>query len=115
MVAGDCRHSHLENGMPRTLVETLGRALKATSIPVSAGTQAIQLLREAKRVSIIAIGGAVRYEIKVGDTVNADAALSHYLADGERLDLAIPEGDAKLAVIRATSSLATAVEVTELS
>ena len=101
--------------MPRLNVDPTGWPIKATSIPVSGSTQSIALDKESKRVSIVAVGGAVRYELKTAVTLAANAAESHYLAQDERIDLAVPGGEVRLAVILATGSAATSVEVTELS
>jgi hypothetical protein len=101
--------------MPRTNTDPTGFPLKSTPIAVSGSTQSISLTGESKRVSIAAVGGAVRYELKTAVTLTADAATSHYLGEDQRIDLAVPSGAAKLAVIRATGSAATSVEVTELS
>lgn len=101
--------------MPRTNTDPTGFPLKATPIAVTGATQSISLLAESKRVSITAVGGAIRYELKTAATLTANAATSHYLGQDERLDLSVPAGAAKLAVIRATGSVATSVEVTELS
>lgn len=101
--------------MPRAETNPTGRPLASTPIPVSATSQSIDISAQAKRVSIMAVGGAVRFELKTAVTVVASATTSHYLADGERLDFTRPEGGAKLAVVLASGSSATSVEVTELS
>lgn len=61
-------------------------------------------------ISIVAIGGPVRYKFDAAAT----ATDGFYLQEEERIDISVPEG-ATLNVIRATGSLATSVEVTELS
>jgi hypothetical protein len=75
------------------------------AVSASNATQALT----SQFISIVALGGAVRYRFNAAAT----ATNGFYLQEGERLDIAVPEGTT-LNVIQATDSLATSVEITEL-
>lgn len=101
--------------MPRTNVDPTGIPLNPISIPVSGVSQQVPLMRETKRVSIEAVGGAIRFQLKTAVALSVSAEEGHYIGEGQCKDYAVPGGEVKLAVIRATGSAATSVEVTELS
>jgi hypothetical protein len=93
--------------------DPLGVPTVARQLAVSGASASVALTAACRRVSVVAVGGAMRYAVGVGATT-ANAGTSHYIAAGERLDLAVPEG-ATIAAIRATGDAAgTALEITEL-
>ncbi len=97
----------------RQLVEPLGTATVARRIPASASSDIVTLTSTCKRISIRALGCNMRYITGTG-ALTANAQTSHYIAQDERLDLAVPAG-ASIAAIR--ESLATVngvLEITEL-
>lgn len=75
------------------------------AVSASNATQALT----SQFISIVAVGGAVRFAF---DTAATDTD-GFYLQEGERLDIAVPV-ETTLNVIQATDSSATSVEITEL-
>lgn len=66
-------------------VEPLGRPDVARQVAAGAAAGSVTLTATATRLSIVARGADLRF------AVNATAtAASHYIADGERLDIAVP-------------------------
>lgn len=95
-------------------VETIKQALVARQLAVAAssGASVNQALTPAcRRISIYARGADVRYAI--GSAGQTASAASHFIAAGERLDLAVP-ATPNIAVLGATLTAGT-LEVSELS
>ena len=98
-------------------VEILGEvgAPKRLGIDENTSTNRVALTPTTRRVSIKAVGADARY--KFGDssiTVSTSYGandLCHYIADGERLDFACPEGT-NIAAIAVSGT--GALEITEL-
>lgn len=103
----DPRTTSLERGT----IEPLGIPSVARQLPAGAATANTVLTSTVRRVSIHARGGNIRYSI--GSAAQTATATSHYIAQGERLDLCVPETP-NIAVIRADTTDCT-LEVTELS
>lgn len=99
------------------ITEPLGRPTVSRKITVGATSASQALTATCRRVSITAVGGAVRYAIGgagIAATADNSGGASHYIADGARLDIAVAEGTT-IAAIRATGSVATSLEITELA
>ena len=90
-------------------VEPLGRPGTAQTITTSGTSAAITLAATTTRVSIYATKAAF---FKFGTGSLTAAATDHYIADGERLDLAVDAGS-KIAAIQATAG--GTIYVTELA
>ena len=100
-------------------VEILGEVGDAKQLSVVSTASAYKILTSTtKRVSIKAVGADMRYEFGTDTSVEALTSgaldtLSHYIADGERLDFACAEGTHIAA--RAISGAGTyKLEITEL-
>lgn len=91
-------------------VDTLGTVGVARQLAAGATSANTALTTTARRISICATGAAIRYAIGTG--AQTASSTSHYIASGERLDLAVP-ASAQIAVIRAGSTDGV-LEVTEL-
>jgi hypothetical protein len=87
-------------------VPGLARQLTATN--TSANTA---LTAGVFRISVRAVGADIRYQVGTGS--QTATATSHFIANGERLDLALPLG-ANIAVLRNGTTDGT-LEVTELN
>lgn len=85
------------NGRMRT--EDLGVPLLARQLAAGAASSTTELTPTCRRISIHARLGNIRFQIGSSDSVTASGA-SHYIAQGERLDLALP-ATPYIAVIRA--------------
>jgi hypothetical protein len=97
--------SYVEN------VEVLGTPGVARKLTTSNASSINQnLTASVSRISIRAVGADLRFKIGTG-TQTADSN-SHFIANGERLDFAVPTS-ANIAVIRDGSTNGT-LEVTEL-
>tara|TARA_A100000172_G_scaffold36618_1_gene22237 strand:- start:65 stop:397 length:333 start_codon:yes stop_codon:yes gene_type:complete len=99
-------------------VEVLGEvgAAKRISIDDTTSTNRVALESTTKRVSIKAVGADTRYKFGGSDvqavkTVTPNT-LCHYIADGERLDFACPEGTYIAAIAVSGTG---ALEITELT
>ena len=97
-------------------VEILGEvgAAKRLGIDSTTSTNRVALTPTTRRVSIKAVGADARY--KFGDSSievsnNYGSSLCHYIADGERLDFACPEGTHIAAIAVSGTG---ALEITEL-
>lgn len=71
-------------------VEVLGEVGAAKQRSATTTSANIALTSTTRRVSIKAVGADMRYAFG-GSTIEATTT-SHYIADGERLDFACPEG-----------------------
>ncbi len=80
----------------------LGAARQLAAGAASANTA---LTSTCQAVTIRAVGADIRYEIGAS-TQTASVSTSHFIANGERLDLAVPLG-ANIAVIRGDSTSGT--------
>ena len=93
-------------------VEILGTPGAAYQLTTTSASQVSQALTAGVlRISMRAVGADLRFEIGTG-TQTANATTSHFIANGERLDFAVPPG-ANIAVIRDATTNGT-LEVTEL-
>jgi hypothetical protein len=91
-------------------VEPLGIPGVARQL-VAAGTSSnTALTTTISRISIRAVGADIRYA--VGSVSQTATATSHFIANGERLDIAVPQ-NANIAVLRNATTSGT-LEVTEL-
>lgn len=94
-------------------VEPLGRVTAARKIPSSTISTRVTLTVGCKRVSVRARGCDIRYA--VGDnTVTADASTSHFIAQDERLDIAVTGSDSIAAVRESLAVVDGILEITEL-
>jgi hypothetical protein len=90
-------------------IPTVSRQLAATT--TSANTT---LTANISRISIRARFADIRYVVGVG-AQTANASTSHFIANGERLDIAVPFG-ASIAVIRESAATVNgSLAVTELN
>lgn len=91
-------------------VEILSQPSTARQLSASASSVNTALTATCRRISMRAVSADIRYAI--GATAQTASAASHFIANGERLDLAVPL-NANIAVIRnaATDGV---LEVTEL-
>lgn len=92
-------------------VEPLGQAGLARQLAAGSTTSNTALTAGVFRISMRAVGADIRFSIGTG-TQTATTS-SHFIANGERLDFAIP-GAANIAVLRNGTTDGT-LEVTELS
>ena len=90
-------------------VEVLGEVGTAKQRSATTTSANIALTSTTRRVSIKAVGADMRYAFG-GSTITATTT-SHYIADGERLDFACPEGT-NIAAIAVSGT--GALEITEL-
>ena len=92
-------------------VEPLGQAGLARQLAAGSTTANTALTAGVFRISMRAVGADIRFSIGTG-TQTATTS-SHFIANGERLDFAVP-GAANIAVLRNGTTDGT-LEVTELS
>lgn len=93
--------------------EPLGAPGVSRPLAVTASSNSVALTATCRRVSIKARGCDMRYVIGVG-AQTANAATSHFIEAGERLDLAVPAG-ATIAAIRETAATSNgSLAITEL-
>ncbi len=99
------------NPMP---IEVLGTPTVARQIAVTTSSASQALTAACRRVSIRARGCDMRYVVGTG-AQTANATTSHFIAQDERLDIAVPAG-ATLAAIRESAATANgSLAVTELA
>ncbi|MEY4415325.1 MAG: Synechococcus phage [Pseudomonadota bacterium] len=99
----------------RLPAEVLGQPGLAYQITAGASSTPQALSAGCRRVSLYARGAAIRYAVATGTptaSATSGAATSHYIEQGERLDVATPAG-ASIAAIRAGSTDGV-LEVSEL-
>lgn len=102
-----------DSGSSKINVDTLGMATLSRQLAVTATTNSVDLTATCRRISIKARGCDMRYVIGVG-AQTANAATSHFIEAGERLDLAVPAG-ATIAAIRETAATVNgSLAITEL-
>ena len=92
-------------------VEILGSPGLARQLTAGAASTSTQLSANVYRISMRAVGADIRYLIQQG-AGTADATTSHFIADGERLDVSVTN-QAYLCIIRDASTDGV-LEVTEL-
>lgn len=90
--------------------EPLGIPSVARQLAFNANSVNLVLTPNCARVSIMAVGAAARY--MVGSDPQTATATSHYLADGERIDIRLPLSP-NIAVMRAGGANGV-LEITEL-
>jgi hypothetical protein len=101
----------LEISIEEAITEILGTPSVARQLAAGAATANTALTSTVRRISMRAVGANIRFAIGSGaQTANADT--SHFIADGERLDFAVPAAS-QIAVIRDASTDGV-LEVTEL-
>lgn len=91
----------------------LGLPTVARQLTVGGSNAEVTLTPTCSRISVLAVGGAMRYVVGVG-AQTADASTSHYIAAGERLDIAVPEGGTIAAIQASGDTAGTVLEITEL-
>ena len=91
-------------------VEPLGQAGAARQLAAGSTTANTALSANVYRVSMRATGADIRFAIGTGSQTAPSS--SPFIANGERLDFAVPRG-ANIAVLRAGTTNGT-LEVTEL-
>ena len=95
-------------------VEPLGVPTVARQLTATATSANTTLTANVSRISIRARFADIRYVVGVG-TQTANASTSHFIANGERLDIAVPFG-ASIAVIRESAATVNgSLAVTELT
>ena len=92
-------------------VEPLGQAGLARQLTAGSTTSNTALTAGVFRLSMRAVGADIRFSIGTG--AQTATTTSHFIANGERLDFALPPG-ANIAVLRNGTTDGT-LEVTELS
>jgi hypothetical protein len=93
--------------------EPLGIPTVARQLAVTTTSASIALTAGCKRISIRARGCDMRYVVGVG-AQTANASTSHFIAQDERLDIAVPAGST-IAAIRESAALANgSLAITEL-
>lgn len=92
-------------------VDTLGLPTVAWQVSSGATSTNQALTVGVARISIFARSSDIRYS--VGNSAQTATSNSHYIAQGERLDLNVPAEGANIAVIQA-SGVAGTLEITEL-
>ena len=92
-------------------VEPLGQAGLARKLTAGSTTSNTALTAGVFRISMRAVGADIRFSIGTGSQTATTS--SHFIANGERLDFALPPG-ANIAVLRNGTTDGT-LEVTELS
>ena len=105
-------HTIYDGNFSSKKVEVLGIPGIARRLQASTSSTNTTLSPTISRISMKAFGTDIRFSIGIGSqTANANS--SHYIADGERLDFAVPEA-ANIAVISDTT-VTGFLELTELT
>ena len=95
-------------------VEPLGQPTVARQLTATSTSQNTALSANVRRVSIRARTSDIRYQVGVG-VQTANASTSHFIANGERLDIVVPL-NANIAIIREIgASVDGSLAVTELT
>jgi hypothetical protein len=92
------------------IAETLGQPSVARQLTATDTSSNTALTATCRRISMRARGADIRYSI--GATAQTATATSHFIANGERLDVSVPEGS-NIAVLRDATTSGTLC-VTEL-
>lgn len=94
-------------------IEPLGVPTVARQVSVTTTSASTNLTSTCKRISIRARFCDMRYEVGTG-SLTANASTSHYIAQDERLDIAVPLGSS-IAVIRESAATVNgSLAITEL-
>lgn len=91
-------------------VEPLGQPSVARQLSAASSSANTALTATISRISIRAVGADIRYSI--GPVAQTATATSHFIANGERLDVSVPL-NANIAVLRNGTTDGT-LELTEL-
>ena len=94
----------------RSPVEPLSVPGVARQLAAGAASANTALTASCRRISIRAVGADIRFAIGTG--AQTATATSHFIADGERLDLGVPV-EPNIAVLRNAATSGT-LELTEL-
>jgi hypothetical protein len=98
----------------RMTTEVLGVPTVARQLPVTDTSDSVALTATCRRISIKARFCDMRFVVGTG-AQTANAATSHFIEAGERLDFAVPAG-ATIAAIRETAATVNGtLEIAELS
>jgi hypothetical protein len=108
--AADITAIRRPDGAYASAVEPLGIPAVARQLAAGSSSANTALTSTCRRISVRAVGADIRYAI--GSSSQTASATSHFIANGERLDLAVP-ATPNIAVIRNASTDGT-LEVTEL-
>ena len=92
-------------------IEILGEVGTARQLTAGSASSNTALTTSVNRISMRAVGADIRYSVGIG-TQTANGNTSHFIANGERLDIAVP-GNANIAIIRDGTVNGT-LELTEL-
>ena len=104
-------HTIYDGNFSSKQVEMFGAPGVARQLTAGSASSNTALTSTISRISIRATGGDIRFSIgSTSQTANGNT--SHFIANGERLDFAVPEG-ANIAVIRDGTVNGT-LELTEL-
>lgn len=98
-------------GVSRLAVEPLGQPGVARQLTAGAASTNQALTSTCRRISMRAVGADIRYSVGSASQT-ANAATSHIIFNGERLDIAVP-ATPNIAFIRVGSTNGT-LEVSEL-
>jgi len=101
----------LEITIEKAYQEILGTPSTPRQLAASDTSANTALTSTVRRISMRAVGADIRFAI--GTEAQTASATSHFIADGERLDFAVPAAS-QIAVIRNASTSGT-LEITELS
>ncbi len=70
-------------------IEILGEVGTARQLTASSASSNTALTPSVKRISMRAVGADIRYSVGIG-TQTANGNTSNFIANGERLDIAVP-------------------------
>jgi hypothetical protein len=90
--------------------DTLGSPITARQLSAGATSTNTALSVNTRRITMRAVGADIRFSIGTGS--QTATATSHFIANGERLDFAVPTS-ANIAVLRNSTTSGT-IELTEL-
>lgn len=93
--------------------EPLGIPTVARQLSVTTASASVTLTSTCKRISIRARGCDMRYAVGIG-SLTANAATSHYIAQDERLDIAVPLGATIAAIRESAATVNGSLAITEL-
>lgn len=97
----------------RMTTEVLGIPGVARQLAVTTASASVALTSTCRRISISARFCDIRYVIGVG-AQTANAATSHFIANGERLDVAVPAGATIAAIRESAATFNGSLAITEL-
>jgi hypothetical protein len=97
----------------RLETDPLGIPSVARQLAVTATSASIALTTTCRRISIRARGADMRYVVGTG-AQTANASTSHFIAQDERLDIAVPLGATIAAIRESAASANGSLAITEL-